>query len=77
MELYPCSLQSRLPRIRVPLAEGDADAVLDLQEALELVYRHGRFSELIDYSNPCAPPLSPGDAAWAKTQIARGQSGDG
>src|SRR5262249_49747299 len=33
-ELYPRNLRQRLPRIRVPLAEGDPDVLLDLQAVL-------------------------------------------
>jgi len=35
-------LRQRLPAIRVPLRETDADVPLDLQALIEQVYRHGR-----------------------------------
>jgi hypothetical protein len=33
-ELYPRTLRQRLPRVRIPLADDDADATLDVQAAL-------------------------------------------
>ncbi len=65
-ELYPRGLRQRLPRVRVPLAGGDPDAVLDLQAVLERTYAEGAYGDRIDYSRPCQPPLSPEDQAWAE-----------
>ena len=69
-ELYPIGLRTPLPRIRVPLRGGDADAVIDLQAALNDVYHVSRFDLEVDYSAPLNPPLSPDDAAWAAERIA-------
>ena len=54
-ELYPLKLRQRLPRLRVPLAEGDPDTTLDLQAALEQVYLDGRYHRRIRYSQECKP----------------------
>jgi hypothetical protein len=72
-ELYLRRLPDRLPRIRVPLADGDPDVVLDVQAVVEQVYEAGRYRLRIDYSAPCRPPLSPEDQAWADEQIQRAQ----
>jgi hypothetical protein len=40
-ELYLRNLRQRLPRIRIPLAEGDPDVKLDLQAVLEQTYDRG------------------------------------
>ncbi len=69
-ELYPIGLRTRLPRIRAPLRGGDPDAILDLQSAIEDVYRTGRFDLEVDYAKPVTPPLSPADAAWAAQRVA-------
>lgn len=69
-ELYPCQLRSRLPQINVPLAEPDPDVPLDLQAALEKVYSDGRYMWRVRYHDPCEPPLSPEDQAWAQEQWA-------
>ncbi len=64
-ELYPRALRERLPRIRVPLAEPDPDAVLDLQVALEQVYDDGDYVLRVRYDEPCEPPLRSADQRWA------------
>lgn len=63
LELYPISLRERLPVIGVPLRDGDADAALDLQAALDRCYRAGRYDSL-DYAAPAEPPLAGDDARW-------------
>lgn len=68
-ELYPRRLRERLPRVRIPLAEGDPDVPLDVQAALERVYQVGSFDERIDYRQPCVPPLPPNEQAWAAEHI--------
>jgi hypothetical protein len=68
-QLYGRPLRERLPRIRIPLAEGDADVALDLQAALEEVYVRGAYDARLNYRRPCRPPLSPEDQAWADELI--------
>jgi hypothetical protein len=63
-EIYRVPLRERLPTIRVPLRQTDADVPLDLQALIEQVYRHGRYDD-IDYTVAPVPPLEPGDATWA------------
>lgn len=67
-EYYPVPLRSRLPRIRVPLRESDADARLDLGAALDAAYEQGSY-DLTDYERPPEPPLNPADVAWARERI--------
>jgi hypothetical protein len=62
---YPCPLKQPLPRIAVPLRAQDADAVIDLQELIELCYKRGRYHARLDYRADPEPPLSGPDAAWA------------
>ena len=70
-ELYPRSLRERLPRLKIPLADEDPDATLDLPAALEQVYIEGRYGRRIRYDQPCEPPLSLDDQTWANEQIAK------
>ncbi len=42
-EIYPVPLSQRLPTVRVPLRDGDADVPLDLQAIIERCYRMGRY----------------------------------
>jgi hypothetical protein len=70
-ELYPKTLRERLPKIRVPLIDPDADVTLDLQAALEQVYLEGRYARRVKYEQPCDPPLSVSDQAWADECLCR------
>jgi hypothetical protein len=69
-ELYPRRLRERLPRIRLPLAEPDADVTLDVQAALEQVYAEGRYMRRVRYGDPCEPPLEAADQQWANERWA-------
>ena len=69
-EFYPCGLRQRLPRIRVPLAAGDADVPLDLQAVLEKTYLAGSYHLRLSYAAPPEPPLFPADEAWVRERIA-------
>lgn len=74
-DLYLRRLRHRLPRLRVPLANGDADVRLDLQAALAQVYESGMYRDRIDYSAPCQPPLAEEDQTWA-WGLARARQGE-
>lgn len=63
--LYPRTVRDRLPRIPVPLAIGDRDAVLDLQAVFNQCYEDGAYEDMVDYrQEPPPPPFSAEDAAW-------------
>ena len=64
VELYRAPLRERLPVIRVPLRESDADVPLDLQALVDRCYREGVYDD-IDYRADADPPLDPEDAVWA------------
>lgn len=68
-EIYPITLRQSLPVVRIPLANGDHDATLDLQAALEQTYTDGAYSDWIDYSKPCVPGLSSKDQRWANNLL--------
>jgi hypothetical protein len=63
--LYPVLLRETLPCIPVPLAGQDPDVLLDLQVAVNQVYREGPYVRAIDYSVSPDPPLNEADVAWA------------
>jgi hypothetical protein len=63
-EAYAVPLRTPIPPIRVPLREGDADVVLELQPLIDRAYAAGGHDD-IDYSKPPDPPLSAEDDAWA------------
>lgn len=68
-ELYPCKLQERLPRIKIPLVAPDHDVTLDLQSALEQIYHEARFGLRLRYDKPCVPALPKADQEWAYRQL--------
>jgi hypothetical protein len=69
-ELYPRTLRQRLPRLRIPLADEDPDAILDLQAALEQVYVEGRYARRARYDQKCKPRLKPKEQDYSNEQIA-------
>jgi hypothetical protein len=75
--LYPRQLRQRLPRIRVPLAEGDPDVVLDVQAVVAQTYEAGSYRERLRYDQPCVPALAAEDQAWADQLIHAAQQGQG
>jgi hypothetical protein len=76
-EWYPRQLRQRLPRIRVPLAEGDSDVVLDVQAVLSQTYEAGSYRERLRYDHPCVPPLAAEDQAWSDELIRAAQQAEG
>jgi hypothetical protein len=68
-ELYPRTLRERLPRIRIPLADGDADAAIDIQAVWEQAYERGSYAHRLDYAHAPTPNLSPADVAWLRPQL--------
>ncbi len=63
-EVWAVTLRQRLPRFRVPLADGDPDLVVELQALFDRCYNEGSYARQVDYRR--APPgaLTPADAAW-------------
>ena len=68
-ELVRFGLPDVLPDLRIPLRDGDPDAVLHLDAVLTRVYEAGGYAYQVDYSRPAEPPLSPEEAAWARERI--------
>lgn len=64
-EYWPMALNAPLPRVPVPLANGDPDVSLDLQAALTSVYDTFNYEFLIDYAKPPSPRLTDEVEAWA------------
>ena len=64
-EVWPITVRQRLPRIHVPLADGDPDVVLDLQAVFDRCYDEGAYARRIDYRRDPPIPLEGEDAEWA------------
>jgi uncharacterized protein DUF4058 len=69
VEVYRASLREKLPTIKIPLRQSDADVLLDLQALIEQCYRNGSYEEDIDYQNDPEPPLGKSDARWAQALL--------
>jgi hypothetical protein len=67
-EVYRVPLRERLPAIKVPLRETDADVPLDLQALIEQCYTNGRYGDL-DYRADPDPALDADDTAWANEML--------
>ena len=63
-EIYTTTLQKRLPRFKIPLADDDRDAVLDLQAAFTRSYDQAKLDERIDYRLEPPVPLDDDDRRW-------------
>jgi hypothetical protein len=69
MDVWPIRLNEQLPKVPIPLLPGDADVWLDLQTALNTVYRRFRYDRSIDYSQPPHVPLKGAAAEWTRKRI--------
>jgi hypothetical protein len=63
-DVWPIRLDQPLPTVPVPLLAGDADARLDLQQALMMAYDECGLVDIIDYTKPPEVPLTPEQSAW-------------
>lgn len=73
---YPRTLRDRLPRIALPLFEGDADVPLDIQAAFEQVCEDGSYMVRVSDDEARVPRLPPADQhganqRWAACKPAR------
>jgi hypothetical protein len=66
-QVFPFALRGPLPCIAVPLKEGEAEIVLDLQDIFDRAYDTGPYRRgAVDYAGPApAPALTEDDDAWA------------
>lgn len=69
VEVWPITLQARLPVVPVPLLPGDLDTTLDLQLALHTNYDQFRYDLSIDYTKPPAVRLRSDEAAWLEKRL--------
>jgi hypothetical protein len=73
LEIYTATLQKRLPRFRLPLAQGDRDSVLDLQDAFQRCFAEGDYAGRIEYHRDPPVPLGDECRRWLdETLVSRG-----
>ena len=68
-DIWWIALNQPLPTIPIPLHSFDPDAVLDLNEIVQIVIERFRYYVILDYSKPVpSPNLRPEMAAWWEQQ---------
>jgi hypothetical protein len=71
VEVYSWPLERRLPKIPIPLAEGDPDVMLDLQAVFDTTYDRAGYDYALKYSKPVEPPLSEPQTVWVTEMLAK------
>jgi hypothetical protein len=66
---WPITLDQQLPPLRIPLRDGDPDAELDLQRALNEAYEQAGYETDLDYAEQPDVNLPPQAAAWADEML--------
>jgi len=66
---WAVTVQQRLPRISIPLADGDPDVVLDLQAVFNRCYDEGAYARRLDYRRDPPVPLEGDAAEWARARL--------
>jgi hypothetical protein len=69
VEMWPIQWEHRLPTVPVPLGDGDADAVLDLQAALNRLFEKFALDLSIDYAAPPEVPLPSDKQQWVDSVL--------
>ncbi|MCS6937876.1 MAG: DUF4058 family protein [Roseiflexaceae bacterium] len=68
-DVWCAFFDKRLPRVPVPLPPPDADAVLDLQHAVDACFALVGYDVLINYTQPPPPAMSAADLAWIEERL--------
>jgi hypothetical protein len=64
--LIPIPLADRLPAVPIPLDWEVTPVTVELQPLFDRCYDAGKYQKLAPYTEPCTPPLSPEQQAWAE-----------
>jgi len=74
-EIFPWTLQDRLPSIPIPLEAPDPDVVIDLHQVYATTFERGPYDELVSYDKSIGFPMDDDMKRWvAKFLGARGPS---
>jgi hypothetical protein len=69
VDVYGWTLRDTLPTIPVPLAAGDDDATLPLQELFTSMYDRAGYDYSLDYDAPLDPALNQADQRWVRQML--------
>ncbi len=71
-DIWGFDVQDLLPVVPVPLLADDPDAMLDLGEAMNIIYKRSLYHLSIDYSNlPPNPPFTEKELDWMRKEISK------
>ncbi len=68
-EVYSWTLERPLPRIPIPLADGDPDVWLDLQCVFTTTYDRAGYDYALKYDRAVEPPLDEQRLAWVRQRL--------
>ena len=68
-EVYSWTLERPLPRIPIPLADGDPDVWLDLQSVFTTTYDRAGYDYALKYDRAVEPPLDEPRLAWVRQRL--------
>lgn len=71
VEVFAWTLRHRMPEIGVPLAQGDPDVKLDLQDVFDTVYARAHYELSLNYQAELRPTPAPEELTWIREQLAR------
>lgn len=69
VDVYSWNLEDGLPKIPIPLREGEADIQLNLVSAFSSVYERAGYDYAIDYDAAISPQPSDDQSAWISQRI--------
>ncbi len=69
-EVYLVGLRERIPDLALPLARGDLEPRVPLNDLVHAVYERAGFDLVVNYDADLRPPVDPRDHAWIRTVIA-------
>ena len=68
-KLFVFNVPQPIPPIPIPLLPEDVEPELDLGAVLHALYDRARFDLRLDYAKPPVPPLTEGNAEWARAIV--------
>ncbi|MEX2175238.1 MAG: DUF4058 family protein [Pirellulaceae bacterium] len=71
IDVIQWTLRQPLPKLAIPLSNGDPDANLDLQVGFGRVYDTSAYQLLLKYNRTLKPPIRPGDEAWLASTLSQ------
>ena len=70
IEVWGFNVQDNIPIVPIPLKAPDADVLLDIRKALDMVYERGLFELTIDYNKtPPLPAFDDEEQTWMKNLL--------